>query len=268
MATTAPPTPSGDAARAGAARRHRSDRGGAAVAHRRRVGAGAHRPPQRRRLPDAGAGFGREHASGVLDEVANRLSFIQRVPDERRDADRGSRRSCARCCGRCSTSSASPARAVRERRSARAARRGRRRARHDRATIRTSSPGRAARSIASLAGEHRRSSRPGGRGRQDGGDARRRGAVRRAGRGRRARDAIRTSTTATSTRSASFRDPALVDRGLQLRAVAAAAQPGHGDLPRAVLRQPRRARARVGVRQRATGRRSSRRSPSSAATPS
>ena len=39
--------------------------------------------------------------------------------------------------------------------------------------------------------------------------------LRRAGRGRRARDDRRTSATAISTRSRDFRDPALIDRGLQ-----------------------------------------------------
>ena len=65
-----------------------------------------------------------------------------------------------------------------------------------------------------------------------------------------------------------FRDPALIDRGLQLRAVAAAAQPGHGAVPGTVLRAIRTARDRAwAFVKRALGRRSSRRSRSSAATP-
>ena len=80
----------------------------AAVAHRRRVGAGARRAAQRRRLPDAGHRVRPRAHQRRARRGRQPPQLHPRLPDERRDARRDSRRSRDRCCARCSTRSASP----------------------------------------------------------------------------------------------------------------------------------------------------------------
>ena len=220
----------------------RADRARAAVARRRRVGAGAGGPPQRGRLPDAGAGFGREHTSGVLAEVTDRLALHPRLPDDGPTARRDSRRSSDRCCGRSFDELGFAAAAVGRRRSPGAAR-GRRRRRSARpATIRTSSRRRVAALDRALAGGRaaRADGCRGGHVRSAAG-ARRREAVRRArGRGRTGRP-IRRSTTATLYALADVpRSRAHRSRRCRCALSPQLAQPGRGALPGAVSSATRR----------------------------
>ena len=212
------------------------------------------------------AGFGREHTSGVLDEVANRLSFVhdylttgatrtrfeafvrtllRPLFDELGFAGSPVRRPTT--AGRCAPWS-SP-------RSARSR------------TIRTSiAQARSAvdRALAGDAGARAdaaqaRSSRPR--------RARRRGAVRRAS------SAAAERATAPDERYrylyalGEFRDPALIERGLAAGAHAAAAEPGHGALPRAFFATRTRATARWPFVKRALDGARAEGARSSAATP-
>ena len=180
-----------------------ADRARAAVAGRRRVGAGARRPPRLADYLTLATGFGSERTSGVLDDVTNRLDFIHDylTTDATRAAVRTLRALAARA--RCSPSSAS-AGARRQRRPPRAARRAHRRARDDRRRPRRRGP-RARRSRRALAGGPPLDADARRRDRRRGGRARRRGAVRRAARGRRGARLPR-SAIATSTR---WRDSAI-----------------------------------------------------------
>ena len=244
----------------------RSDRAGAAVAARRRVGAGAGGPSHRRRLPDARRRFGRERTSGVLEEVASRLSFIHEylttaatrprfeafVADAAAAAVRRARllpaprprpTTAARCAPssspRSARSRAIPTSIAQARSARRPRARRRRRARPDAGEARSSRPRR----------------------------ARRRGAVRRAVRRRRRarrRPGRALPLSVRARRASAIRRS--IDRGLQLAlSPQLRSQDTASYLARFLANPDARERA-PGRSQANTGRRSSRRSRSSAAT--
>ena len=96
----------GDAARDGAARRRHAHGARAVVAHQRRVGAGARRPSQRGRLPDAGDGVRPRTGERDRDRDRRSPSLRSGIPDQA-GARPSSKRSSGRSCVRRSTSSAS-----------------------------------------------------------------------------------------------------------------------------------------------------------------